>query len=451
MKIFELISVAAIGFIGLGPIVSCSSVDDTIEDLQPVQDVAELHTCKMILNGTKSDYSDTQRSRADLEWNEGDKIYLTFTTATGTTYGDASYSSGSWNVSYYGTLSDSTYTQCTAVYFDNAKYASGTVVQINECTGIYEDTDGKYLYADGTLSVTATLTPKLGRIRFAGEVNDTITVCGISHYTSYDISTGKFIQTKTALKEAVDSLYTPYIYGEFTDSVQPRLNIITPASGFTRMPSSSVMKKGQSGYMSIPTESSHNGWLNSVILKVDSVEFTMIPVEYSEGNFLLAETELTRELYVAIVGSGYNSDLQRPADEYYSTYSTLLSKLSSIIGLNFRFPTYNEWKYAAKGGNKSQSYTYSGSNNIDDVAWYSGNSNNSLHYVKQLQPNELGFYDMCGNVGEFILYNSGPGSYNIMGGSYNSSEGDCKVTSYLSSNYGSSYAGLRIALSNTNK
>jgi formylglycine-generating enzyme required for sulfatase activity len=220
------------------------------------------------------------------------------------------------------------------------------------------------------------------------------------------------------------------------------------------MPSSSVMKKGQSGYMSIPTESSHNGWLNSVILKVDSVEFTMIPVEYSEGNFLLAETELTRELYNAIIGAVYNSGLQFPAFQTYSKYETFLSKLNVITGLNFRFPTYDEWKYAAKGGNKSQSYTYSGSNVISDVAWYSGNSNNSMHDVKQLQPNELGFYDMSGNADEFILYKSylSTSSYNFTkGGSYTSSESDCQTGSISTISSSSMTAGLRIALSNTNK
>jgi formylglycine-generating enzyme required for sulfatase activity len=176
----------------------------------------------------------------------------------------------------------------------------------------------------------------------------------------------------------------------------------------------------------------------------------MIPVEYSEGNFLLAETELTRELYVAIVGSGYSTNLQQPAYEYYSDFSTFFSKLNALTELNFRFPTYNEWLFAAKGGNKSQNYTYSGSNIIANVAWYSGNSDGSYHDVKQLQPNELGFYDMSGNAAEFVLLGSSPNNtsrYFYMGGSYSSNETACKSTSYDFDTY-SYQRGVRIAFTN---
>jgi hypothetical protein len=353
-------------------------------------------------------------------------------------------------VNYYGSLTEGVSTKCNAVYFDNPQFASSSVVQLGESTGIYEDANAKYVFADGALSVTANLSPKVGRIRFAGENNDSITVYGITHYTSYDVSNGKYTQSLGAVKKKITNNYTPYIYGVFTDSSQPRLNVITKVSGFTRMPSSSIMQAGQSGYMSVPTESSHNGWQNSVILKVNGVEFSMIPVEYSEGNFLLAETELTSELYVAIVGSGYSTNLQRPAYARYSTFSTFLSKLNALTELNFRFPTYNEWLFAAKGGNKSQNYTYSGSNIIANVAWYEGNSNNSYHDVKQLQPNELGFYDMSGNAAEYVLLGSTTYTsyYYNMGGSYASYDSNCKSTSYQTESYDQSNYGLRIALSN---
>jgi formylglycine-generating enzyme required for sulfatase activity len=66
-----------------------------------------------------------------------------------------------------------------------------------------------------------------------------------------------------------------------------------------------------------------------------------------------------------------------------------------------RLPTEAEWEYAARGGNKCQGYKYSGSNNIDEVAWYLNNSGNTIHFVGMKQPNELGIYDMSGNVWEF--------------------------------------------------
>jgi len=101
-------------------------------------------------------------------------------------------------------------------------------------------------------------------------------------------------------------------------------------------------------------------------------------------------------------------------------------------GIPFRLPTPDEWEYAARGGNKSHGYTYSGSNNIDDVAWYNNNSDNSPHPVARKRPNELGLYDMSGNYAELCnttkdtMYVDGP----CYGGSYKDTQNDCKVTSY---------------------
>ena len=77
-----------------------------------------------------------------------------------------------------------------------------------------------------------------------------------------------------------------------------------------------------------------------------------------------------------------------------------ISKLNKKTGKTYRLPTEAEWEYAAKGGNQGKGYTYSGSNNIDDVAWNLDNSGSKTHQVGQKQPNELGLYDMSGNVYE---------------------------------------------------
>ena len=78
-----------------------------------------------------------------------------------------------------------------------------------------------------------------------------------------------------------------------------------------------------------------------------------------------------------------------------------ITKLNVVTGKNYRLPTEAEWEFAARGGNKSKGYKYSGSNDLNAVAWYGANSGNQAHPVGTKAPNELGIYDMSGNVREW--------------------------------------------------
>ena len=122
------------------------------------------------------------------------------------------------------------------------------------------------------------------------------------------------------------------------------------------------------------------------------------------GTFQIGKTEVTQELWETVMGSNPSTYKlkDRPVERVsWTDCNEFIDKLNDLTGKNFRLPTEAEWEYAARGGNKSQGYTYSGSNAIDDVAWYRENSSSRTQSVATKQPNELGIYDMTGNVWEW--------------------------------------------------
>ena len=122
------------------------------------------------------------------------------------------------------------------------------------------------------------------------------------------------------------------------------------------------------------------------------------------SDYMIGETEVTQELWRAVMGNNpsHFSGTNLPVEQVsWNDCQTFIQKLNQLTGKNFRLPTEAEWEYAARGGKKSKGYKYAGSNTLSDVAWYSDNSSSKTHPVKQKQANELGLYDMSGNVHEW--------------------------------------------------
>ena len=228
------------------------------------------------------------RATTTSSWSNGDIIYITFYNGSTKVPGEATYNSSSgWSVSYDGNLATGSSLKCEARYFVNATFFGSSLVSLNSNSEIYEDVNATYTYNNGSLTVTASLTPKTGRIRFTGTSGAKIYTTGISVYTTFSPAINQFSTSNAMITSTVTANgSTPYIYGTFSDSDR-NIGLVGADFAYTRTCTSDMLKVGESGYMAIPSESSHNNWRSGLYVKASGVEFKMIPVTGHSGGFFL--------------------------------------------------------------------------------------------------------------------------------------------------------------------
>lgn len=194
------------------------------------------------------------------------------------------------------------------------------------------------------------------------------------------------------------------------------------------------------------------------VLYAESEEYP--PHLINLNTFYISRYPITQAIWKFVMAynkSHYNSAKVRNSEQHPAENLThddakeFVRRISVLKNISFSLPTEDEWEYAARGGQKSLHYLYAGSNDIDEVAWYRDNADGSTHPVGEKKPNELGLYDMSGNVWEWTETPAYSYDVNVIpegdcfsrrGGSWAHKEKNCRVSKRYFSDHKKKTSGL---------
>ena len=229
---------------------------------------------------------------------------------------------------------------------------------------------------------------------------------------------------------------------------------ILPSSNEKLMPTPAVVvNKPESFSAPVIDKPVVNNKRNGESYSPDGIELVYVEGNGAIKGFYIGKYEITQAQWMDIMGSnpskfkGDNLPVERVN---WNDAQEFLNQLNVKTGRNYRLPTNAEWQFAAQGGGLSKGYTYSGSNNINDVAWYEKNSGGRTHPIGTKTPNELGIYDMSGNVWEWCQdWNDNSKQFRVdRGGSWDYFAVGCTVLYRYSDNSVSRFndLGFRVVL-----
>lgn len=329
--------------VGVASMFTACSEDELVDN--NTSNNGKLHTIEMQLNASRPNFDGEHSSRAQgNSWENGDKLYLTFTANGSTSRGTAEYnaSNDKWTVQYSGNLAQTTQGKLSAYYFENPISEGNTSITLAGKSAIFCDTLGLYNYNGQNLSASASLTPANSRMRFQGQPGDTIYLAGPVINGYYDVVTQSFSNyrcdyeplfvSKTADKDG--NYYTDYVYFTTNDAYKhygKKVLVMNNNDAYTHALTDNNLKNGVSGYLTLPNTEGAQNWLKynpfstlsisgdlddsrkqtianyiNVMIKIDGGDMKLgtsdDQVNVHMYPFYMMSVEVSNELYDAVMG-----------------------------------------------------------------------------------------------------------------------------------------------------
>jgi len=236
---------------------ACQSDEQCLSHQEPV-------TYRLLLNVSVLGYDGAATRATAYAFADKAQLYVLFHQGAATISGTAVYdaSADEWTVTPSQTLTETDESRCQLAFFLATGGVLGNAVSLTQQTRIYTDPEATYQFSDGLLTVQGQLSPTLGRIRFRGEVGQKCTVSGLAFTSSFDLRDHSFSLSPSKFTATCQADgYTPYYYCAFADADKRELIFeLNAESGLRRTFGEGVLQSGTSGYLTIPTADSHEGW-----------------------------------------------------------------------------------------------------------------------------------------------------------------------------------------------